>query len=89
MDNKPINRIKVMMAERMIGNKDLAKLLGKDPATVSKWVTNTTQPSLENLIEIAKVLKCEIGDLVRKDDIVTIDVPKESRTEMENSIVGH
>lgn len=65
MDNKPLNRIKVMLAERMMTNKDLAEKLGKDPATISKWVTNTTQPSLENLIEISRCLKCEINDLVR------------------------
>ena len=65
MENKPINRIKVMLAERMVSNKDLAEMLGKDPATISKWVTNTSQPSLENLIEIARCLKCEINDLVR------------------------
>ena len=67
MENKPINRIKVMLAERMVSNKDLAEMLGKDPATISKWVTNTSQPSLENLIEIARCLKCEIKDLVRFD----------------------
>ncbi len=67
MENKPLNRIKVMLAERMVSNKDLAEMLGKDPATISKWVTNTSQPSLENLIEIARCLKCEINDLVRKD----------------------
>ena len=67
MENKPINRIKVMLAERMMTNKDLAKQLGKDPATISKWVTNTSQPSLENLIEIARCLKCEINDLVSTD----------------------
>ena len=60
MENKPLNRIKVMLAERMMSNKDLAERLGKDPATISKWVTNTTQPSLENLIEISRCLKCEI-----------------------------
>ena len=66
MDNpKPLNRIKVMLAERMVSNKELAEMLGKGPATVSKWVTNTSQPSLENLIEIARCLKCEINDLVR------------------------
>ena len=49
MENKPLNRIKVMLAERMMSNKQLAEKLGKDPATVSKWVTNTSQPTLENL----------------------------------------
>ena len=65
MENKPLNRIKVMLAERMMSNKELAEKLGKDPATVSKWVTNTSQPSLENLIEIARCLDCDLNDLVR------------------------
>jgi DNA-binding Xre family transcriptional regulator len=77
MGNKPLNRIKVMMAERRISNKELAKSLGKDPTTVSKWVTNTSQPTLENLIEIAKVLKCDIGDLVRMDESSNIKIQKE------------
>ena len=69
MDNKALNRIKVMLAERMVTNKELAEMLGKDPATISKWVTNTTQPSLESLIDIARFLKCDISDLVRKEAI--------------------
>ena len=68
MDNKPLNRIKVVMAERMVSNKELGEMLGKDTATISRWVTNTSQPTLESLIEIAKALKCNIGDLVRMDD---------------------
>ena len=72
MENKPLNRIKVMLAERMVSNKDLAEMLGKDPATISKWVTNTSQPTLENLIEIARCLKCDMNDLVRLDDVVPI-----------------
>ena len=72
MENKPLNRIKVMLAERMVSNKDLAEMLGKDPATISKWLTNTSQPTLENLIEIARCLKCEINELVRMDDTVQI-----------------
>ena len=73
MENKPLNRIKVMLAERMVSNKDLAEMLGKDPATISKWVTNTSQPTLENLIEIARCLKCDMNDLVRLEETVTID----------------
>ena len=47
-----LNRIRVVLAERDLNNKWLSDKLGKDPATVSKWVTNTTQPSLEVLIAI-------------------------------------
>lgn len=43
MENKPLNRIKVMLAERMLTNKDLATMLGKDPVTISKWVTLPTK----------------------------------------------
>ena len=75
MENKPLNRIKVMLAERMVSNKDLAEMLGKDPATISKWVTNTSQPTLENLIEIARCLKCDMNDLVRLEETVVIDKP--------------
>ena len=64
-ENRDLNRLKVILADKKRTNKWLAEQLGKDPATVSKWVTNTSQPSLENLIEIARCLKCEINDLVR------------------------
>ena len=77
MENKPLNRIKVMLAERMVSNKDLAEMLGKDPATISKWVTNTSQPTLENLIEIARCLKCDMNDLVRLEETITIDKPSD------------
>lgn len=60
-----INRIKVVLAEKKRTNKWLAEQLGKDPATVSKWCTNTSQPALETIIEIAKLLEVEVADLIR------------------------
>jgi len=65
MENKDLNRIKVMLAEKKRTNKWLAEQLGKDPATISKWVTNASQPSLENLIEISKLLEVDIKELIR------------------------
>ncbi|MBQ8628081.1 MAG: helix-turn-helix transcriptional regulator [Prevotella sp.] len=62
---KDINRIKVMLAEKKRTNKWLAEQLGKDPATVSKWCTNTLQPNLETIVEIAKLLEVDIKDLFR------------------------
>lgn len=59
-----INRIKVVLAEKKRTNKWLAEQLGKDPATVSKWCTNSAQPGLETLVEVAKLLDVEVGDLV-------------------------
>ena len=68
MPNKKINRIKVMLAEKDKTNKWLAEQVGKDPATISKWCTNTAQPSLEMLLQIAKVLNVEVKDLLRESD---------------------
>ena len=47
----------------------VAKQLGKDPATVSKWCTNASQPSLETLLMIAKLLDVEVNDLVRLEAV--------------------
>ena len=52
-----LNRIRIVLAERDLNSKWLADKLGKDQATISKWVTNTTQPSLEALIAIANALE--------------------------------
>ena len=68
MARKNLNRIKVMLAERNQTNKWLAEQVGKDPATVSKWVTNASQPSLEVIFKIAEVLKCNYTDLIRDVD---------------------
>ena len=68
MPNKKINRIKVMLAEKEKTNKWLAEQVGKDPATISKWCTNTAHPSLEMLFQIAKVLNVEVKDLLRESD---------------------
>lgn len=61
--NKDINRSKVVLAEKKKTNKWLAEELSKDPATVSKWCTNTLQPNVETLVDIAKLLDVEIQDL--------------------------
>ena len=63
--DKNLNRIKVILAEKNLQNKWLAEQLGRDQATVSKWVTNSSQPSLNMLIKIAQVLEVDIKDLIR------------------------
>ena len=64
---KDINRIKVVLAEKKRTNKWLAEQLKKDPCTVSKWCTNTSQPSLETLLKIAELLEVNYTELVRAE----------------------
>lgn len=61
---KSLNRIRVVLAEKDKTNKWLAKQVKKTPVTVSKWCTNSIQPSLDTLSEIAKVLGVDIRDLL-------------------------
>ena len=63
--NKPLNRIKVVLAEKNVSNKTLAEQIGVGQATMSKWVTNTSQPNLEMLVKISTTLGVTIDELVR------------------------
>lgn len=67
MERKRLNRLKVVLAEKNMTNKRLAELVGKDPAMVSKRVTNVAQPNVEMLIQIAKVLEVSVDDLLRTE----------------------
>lgn len=59
-----INRIKVVLAEKKRTNRWLAEELSKDPATISKWCTNSSQPDLYTLKKTAKLLEVDIKDLL-------------------------
>lgn len=63
-----LNRIKAVLAEKGKTNKWLAETLGKGQNTVSKWCTNSTQPDLYTLSQIAIVLQVEIRELIQEKD---------------------
>lgn len=62
--SKDINRLKIVLVEQKKTGKWLATQLGKDPSTVSKWCSNITQPPLDALVSIAKLLKVDIKELI-------------------------
>lgn len=61
---KDLNRLKVILVEKKKTSKWLADELGKNTATVSKWCTNTNQPDLQTLSNIAELLDVDIKDLI-------------------------
>lgn len=69
MEDKDFNRIKVVLVEHKRTARWLSEALGKDPATVSKWGTNTTQPSLETLFKISELLQVPVLELIKKQNI--------------------
>jgi len=64
MAKKVINRLKVVLAEQGRTNKWLAEKLDKNTATISRWCTNETQPSLESLVDIAEALTVDVRELL-------------------------
>lgn len=61
---KQINRLKVVLVEQNKTGKWLSETLEKNEATVSRWCTNESQPSLETLVKIANALKVDVKDLL-------------------------
>jgi transcriptional regulator with XRE-family HTH domain len=61
---KDINRLKLVLVEKKKTGKWLAEQIGKDPSTISKWCSNTTQPSLDTLVDIANVLNINVAELI-------------------------
>lgn len=79
---KYLNRLKVVLAEQHKTNLWLSQMLGKDPATVSKWCTNTAQPSLETLHVIADCLKIDVRTLINPNDAI---IASESEVEYKSA----
>ena len=69
MEVKKLNRLKVVMAEKDLSNMWLSDKLGVSQATVSKWMTNFSQPNLEMIIKISKVLNVDVNDLIRPEEV--------------------
>ena len=65
-----LNRLKVVLVEQEKTGKWLSEQLGKSNCTVSKWCSNTVQPDLKTLNEIADVLKVDVKDLLVSNYLV-------------------
>ena len=67
-ENPNLNRIKVALVERQKTSKWLAEQMDKSDTTVSRWVSNRIQPSVEQLFEIARLLDMEVKDLLNSNN---------------------
>ena len=61
---RDINRLKILLAEKKKTNKWLCEQLGVSPTTVSKWCTNSSQPSLEMVLKMMEVLDADINQII-------------------------
>lgn len=64
MVTEKINRLKIVLVEQGKTGKWLAEQLGKNETTLSRLCSNTSQPSLEMLVQIATILGVSAKDLI-------------------------
>ena len=60
-----MNRIKVTLVEKQKTNRWLAEQMGKSENTISRWCSNTSQPSIAQLQEIAILLDVDVRVLLK------------------------
>ena len=61
-----VNRLKLVLVEQKKTSKWLSEELGVSPSTVSKWCTNSSQPDIETLAKIAKLLNVGVEELYNR-----------------------
>lgn len=64
MEHKDLNRLKLVLVEKKKTGTWLAEQLGVTGVTVSKWCSNITQPTLPTLDKIARLLECDLKELI-------------------------
>lgn len=69
-----INRLKLLLVEKKKTSKWLSEQLGITPSTVSKWCTNTSQPDMETLAKISKLLDVSVEDLYNKQFMASVSI---------------
>lgn len=62
--NNNLNRVKVALVERQRTSKWLAEQMEKSETTVSRWASNKSQPSVEQLFAIAEILDMDVKELL-------------------------
>ena len=64
MEIQRYNRLKIVLAEKERTGTWLSEQMGHSISTVSRWMTNKVQPSVEQLYEIARHLDVDVKDLL-------------------------
>ena len=64
MEIQHYNRLKIVLAEKERTGTWLSEQMGHSISTVSRWMTNKVQPSVEQLYEIARHLDVDVKELL-------------------------
>lgn len=69
MSDVPVkSRIKVILVEKDISQKEFAKMLGVSPQQANNWISGRTIPRMETLLKMSKLLNCTINDFYELEE---------------------
>ncbi len=86
------NKIKEYRELNKMTQKDIAEVLGVEPATISKYEAGTIEPSIESLKRLAETFNVTVDELIKdeeKFDISKIDVLEVLREQKEMGLKGN
>ena len=86
------NKIKEYRELNKMTQKDIAEILGVEPATISKYEAGTIEPSIESLKRLAETFNVTIDELIKdeeKFDVSKINVLEVLREQKEMGLKGN
>ena len=66
-----VDRIHEILAKKGLKQKDLAMLLDKKEAEISKWMRGTHNFTIETLVAIERALQAPIRQVIHQEDVVS------------------
>lgn len=58
------NRFRELRERRDLSQEEVAKILGVNRTAVVKWETGANKPRLDKVVELAKLFRCTVDDLL-------------------------
>ena len=58
------NRFRELRERRDLSQEEVAKVLGVNRTAVVKWETGANKPRLDKVVELAKLFRCSVDDLL-------------------------
>ena len=84
VENMIGDNIKKYRRENNISQEELAEKIGVTRQSISLWETNQTQPTIDNIVAIAKIFNLSTDDLLLGSDEQTIE-PQNPQEFIENN----
>ena len=62
------NKIKSYREKRKMTQKEIAEILGVEPATISKYESGMIEPNIESIKKLAETFEISVDELIKEDD---------------------